>query len=46
MVRVASAIIPQAGRASVSFIVKMEHMDSMVCCHQSMVLIKANTIYL
>lgn len=42
MVRVASAIILQAGGVGTSFIVKMEHMDSMVCCHQSVVLIKAN----
>lgn len=38
MVRVASAILLHAGRVSASFIVKMEHMDSMVCCHQNMVL--------
>lgn len=46
MVGLVSVIIQQAGRISASFIVKMEHMDSMVCCHLNMVLIKANIIYL
>lgn len=38
MVRVTSAILLHAGRVSASFIVKMQHMDNMVCCHQNMVL--------
>lgn len=45
MIRAASAITLQAGRVSASFIVKMEHMDNVVCCYQNMVLIKANIIY-
>lgn len=56
MVRVAFVTILQGGneiliycqmpKKNASFTVKIEHMDSKMCCHQNMVLIKANIIHL